>query len=790
MQLVGTQTVTLDVTMAVGGVAETITVSGESSVVDVQQVHRVETLTREVAEAIPTGNSLWSFAALVPGVKLSSPDVGGQRAMQQAFMFGRGASSRQTTVEVDGMNANSFLNDGRVKNYMNPQMNAEISIVTSGMNAETGHGGLRINIIPRDGGNSFSGSFFAGGSPNAWSMDSWNPRLGELGVRGPDDVPGRDSGTPRLDKVWDFNGALGGPLVRDKLWFFTSARDWKTDERILNATNRDGTPAVDDNHINSVLLRLTYQANSNNKFSAYLDRIWKRRFHVFGANTDRETGSENRTPSINYYTANAKWTSTLSSRSLVEVGWSGVGEAFPRRSQPAVRFDRPSTVAQCLSTPCYYGGAGDPAQGAFGSPIDPWYANSRRTDNRLKGYNYGARAIETGLYPYNQSFVGSLSYVTGTHNFKVGVNSNWGGFITTEGANGDITGVSYGSGDNPFGHTVPWIDATHANATCDASGLNCNLLGDPQSVTVRNTPNINRRDVVYDFAFYGQDSWTFDRLTLNYGVRVEVAKPRNPETSKPDGRFSAAAVFPALENLPTFGPDVSPRLSAVYDVFGNARTAAKFAWNRYYHAYGITGVFPLGDYAGGAGRSDTRNWFDVALLPGTDTPDGPAGCELVPVGAPGACNDPFGTNGDNVPQDWEIGIPGNNLFPTGSSISPDSDLQRRYDDVLSVGLQHEVRPGVSVTIEFRRRWTKDDRFRSFDARRFAFSGNPSLGTAGFVDNDIWVLEQEVLAPAPYTAIIPIYGIFPAAEGIAGQVDTTIPSSVENLDRFTGVEVSL
>lgn len=783
--LPGDFTLTLDVAMSVGGVEETVTVTGEAPVVDVQRVQRVEVLTRETVEQIPTGNSLWSFAALVPGVKPLRPDIGGSRAMQQSLMFGRGASSRQTTVEVDGMNANTFNDDGRFKQYHNPQMTQEVSFTTTGMNAETGHGGLRMNIIPREGGNTLSGSLFAGYTPGNFVSDNWNERLGMLGIRGPEDhpeygVPGQDSGTPKLTNVYDVNAGLGGPIMRDRLWFFTSYRDWSTDEVILNAVDRQGNPAIDDNRINSGMLRLTWQVNDRNKWSAYLDRIFKRRFHQFGANTDRDTASTTTEPNINYYTSNSKWTSTVSSRVLLEMGISFVGQALRDANQPGITVPRPENLTQCIETPCF---SGDPAQGAHGNPIDPWYANVRKSASRLGGYNWGARGLENVTLPYNYSFLTAVSYVTGSHNFKVGIVNNAGRITNGQYGNADLNSMSYGPDPNPFGHTVPWIDASHVNARCDASGQNCGLLGNPQSVSVRNSPNLNTRRVDFDFAAYVQDSWTLDRLTINAGLRVEYARGSNPPTIKPAGRFSVPSEFQGLEGLPDFGPDWAPRFSLVYDVFGNARTALKFGLNRYFHTFGISAALPLGSYAGGAGRSDGREWFDVALQPGTEIPDGPEGCEMVPVGAPGSCNNPFGTNGDNVVQDWEIGPPNNNLFPTGSSVTWDDNLQRIYDDILTVGLQHEVWRGVSVNLEYRRRWTRDKWFRSWGARRFDYANGR------FQDNDVWVLEQEVLAPRPYTAVIPIYGIYPRAERIAGQTDMTIPDSANHLDRFTGFEVS-
>ena len=777
--LPGDFTVTIDVALSIGGVEETITVSGASPVVDIQRVARSETLTREVIEAIPTGNSLWSFAALIPGVKVLNPDVGGTEAMQQSLMFGRGASSRQTTVEVDGLNSNTMNDDGRFKQYNNPQMTSEITITTTGMNAETSAGGLRMNIIPREGGNTLSGSVFAGGTPRQWNWDNWNQHLGDLNVTPVDPETGL-SGVPRVSKIYDVNMALGGPIINDKLWFFGAYRDWSTDEVILNALTRDGEPAIDDNRINSMLLRLTYQANTNNKISSYFDRIFKRRFHQFGANEDRLTGSATTEPNINYYQGNAKWTSTLSSRMLFETGISFVGQALRTGNQADITVERPTAFQSCLSTPCAPSGTAADALQGLGGVADPWYTNIRRDDGRLT-YDYGSNGLETVTEPYNSSFLASLSYVTGSHNIKVGLVNNWGKLFNGQSGNGDINDINYGVGDNPWGHTVPWITASHNNAECDASGANCALIGDPSSVSIRNSPNNNQREVVYDLGIYAQDSWTLDRLTLNYGVRIEYAKPANPDQYKSAGRFSDARFFPKLEGLPPYKNDVAPRLSAVYDLFGDARTAAKVGWGRYYHTFGISAAYPIGSYTGASGRSDTRDWFDVTLMPGTDTPMGPADCE----NTAGACTNPYGTDGDNIVQDWEIGIPGNNLLSTiGSATTPDANLQRSYDEVLTVGLSHEVAPGVSVNMEYRRRWTKDQiRSRSI-SRTFEVDAN-----GNFVDGDVWVTAGEFRAPLPYGGVIPIYSIFRGPEGDPTAIHETIGND-ELLDRFTGFELSM
>ena len=169
--------------------------------------------------------------------------------------------------------------------------------------------------------------------------------------------------------------------------------------------------------------------------------------------------------------------------------------------------------------------------------------------------------------------------------------------------------------------------------------------------------------------------------------------------------------------FPRIGPDWAPRVSAAYDLFGDGKTAVKGSWNRYYGTFGFTWLLNLDAYAPAELRSDTRDWFDVTLLPGTDTPLGPPGYETT-----GTCTNPFGTDGDNLPQDWEIGIPTNNLFALGSSrvickegLQPfggrftcDQDWQRRGDDVMTFAIQQEVTDGVSVNFEWRRRWTREE----------------------------------------------------------------------------------
>ena len=523
-------TVNIDVVLAVGSLEESITVSGETPVVDVQQTERVEVLTAEVLEAIPTGGSLYSFGTLVPGVRTSLPDIGGARAMEQVLMYGNGSGGMDTTTLVDGMQVNSAIGNGAYQMYFNPQMMSETSFTTSGAGADTRLGGIRVNMVPKDGGNQFSGTGYFGGSHRSWGADVWNSRLGDLGVQSKNQGDPRD-GAPSIDRVFDMNASLGGPIVKDKLWFFGSIRNWGTDNVVLNSFYRDGvTKGLDDGLLTSGLMRLTYQANSKNKFSAYLDRIRKVRMHEHNPGDDIQTASSKRRPLL-YYTAATKWTSTLTNRMLAEVGYSLNGEVYPIGYQPEVAQTAPSNLIGCMSTPCFpgVGSAQHLQQTASG---DPWYGGPQgvftsKLDQRLgysgRGYGSAARG-STVNSPFKSNIIGSLSYVTGSHNVKVGFENSWAREHVARNSNANLVQL-YGDDPNPFGLTADFITAilpagrAERPRRADAGSI----MGAPQDVRVYNDPSQRRNNVDYEIGIYAQDSWTIDRLTINYGVRIDWA---------------------------------------------------------------------------------------------------------------------------------------------------------------------------------------------------------------------------------------------------------------------------
>ena len=169
-------TMTINADLRVGALEESITVTGASPVVDVTTAVHTQVLNREAMDAIPTGRTIQGLGQLVVGINLNLPDTGGARAMQQTYMSTHGMTAANNTVMVDGMMVNGLQGDGAVQSYFNDAMNQEVSYQTSGIGADTSSGGVRLNMIPREGGNRFSGDFKTAYRPGDWQGDNLTER--------------------------------------------------------------------------------------------------------------------------------------------------------------------------------------------------------------------------------------------------------------------------------------------------------------------------------------------------------------------------------------------------------------------------------------------------------------------------------------------------------------------------------------------------------------------------------------------------------------------------------------
>ena len=189
IELASNFTATINADLRVGAMEETVTVSGESPVVDVQTNTKAQVLTRDVLDAVPSAHTIQSVGQLVVGVTLTAPDVGGSQAMQQTYFTVHGLGAAQTSLLMDGMIINGLQGDGAIQTYTNDAGNQEMVYQTGGGNVDSPTGGVKINLVPKEGGNRVSGSVFQGYESDALQSDNLTDRLAKLGVKsvdGPD----------------------------------------------------------------------------------------------------------------------------------------------------------------------------------------------------------------------------------------------------------------------------------------------------------------------------------------------------------------------------------------------------------------------------------------------------------------------------------------------------------------------------------------------------------------------------------------------------------------------------
>ncbi len=481
-------TATINAELAVGSLEETITVTGASPVVDVTTAAKTSVLNREAIDAIPTGRSIQGMAQLVVGVNLNLPDTGGARAMQQTYMSTHGMTTANTTVLVDGQMTNGLQGDGAIQSYYNDAMNSEVSYQTAGIGAETSSGGVRLNMIPREGGNRFSGDFKAVNRPGAWQSSNLTDRHKAKGL----------TAGNAIDRIIDYTASIGGPIKKDTLWFFTAARYFSVNNFIANTYMDDGTQGVDDQFIKNGMARLTWQMSSRNKFSAYFDEIDKYRGHDMQANYDPETAAIVwNSPA--YHTTAIKWTSPISSSMFLEAGWSNNTEYYTNEYRDGI--EQPRGTAE-------------------------WFAKAAKNEVDLGGYTQ-AGPLNTTESPVAFYWNVAATYVKGDHTIKVGANNRQGTFKHTREANADL------------------IQQYRSSST----GVRWSV---PDSVLIRNTPLAYSERLNRDLGIYVQDSWRINRLTANIGLRWETLNAKVLAGKSPAGRFVPERTFDEITDVPAW----------------------------------------------------------------------------------------------------------------------------------------------------------------------------------------------------------------------------------------------
>ncbi len=347
--------VTVNAKLEIGDVSQNVTVEANIATIDTEHVTSSTVASQAVMEGIPTGRSPWAIGNTVAAVTPSTFDVGGSSGMQQSSLTAHGSNSADQKFMIDGVSVNwPGGGGGATLMYYDMGMFQEVNYLIGAVPADVSQGGVYMNMVTKDGGNQIHGALFANGASQGMQSNNVNSVLaGQLlnnispAVRSRVNTATYTPGNPITD-TYDYNGQVGGPIIKDKLWWFTSWRLWATNNLVAGGFDLDGSQAINDNKIASEMGKFSYQLNEKNKLSLMYFRNQKNRYHRRNQGTfgDNITTVLQNQPG---YDAHLRWTYTPTSRMVIDTGVALNAGKTPYRYQPGIT-DQISVYDSATST--------------------------------------------------------------------------------------------------------------------------------------------------------------------------------------------------------------------------------------------------------------------------------------------------------------------------------------------------------------------------------------------------------------------------------------------------------
>jgi hypothetical protein len=676
----GSGVIPVNVELRVGGVQETVTVSGESPIVDTQTVRREVVLNAETLSTLPATRGYGSALATVPALNIGGVAGAGATTApttpSMMFFTAHGGASGEGRLMTNGLTVAAPFGGGGVSDVTYDIANAEeMQVLISGGLGESETGGPSINIVPKSGGNQFRGSAFYSTSGDWAASNNVDDRLRSFGITQP----------PALRKNWDGSGSLGGPVHRDRLWFFANVRNWGNAAVVdgIFANRFAGDPSHWDYAVDRSIEaravesrqiyagRVTAQVTPRNRVTFSYDYQ-----HRCGGSSLRESGGACRQAGADwvgsgrtfgadtvspesfpgyhdfpYNTTQVTYSAPISSRLLIEAGYSRFAYGYARFGMAAP--DGLMDLVPVTELTGIYGRPNFTYRGVF-DPLDFGFNDNDALQSAWRA---------------------ALSYVTGAHNLKIGYQ-------------GYFSAVHNGRVPN---HTQ--LRYTFNNQV-------------PISVSYFLAPRWDQHDRTETFGLFAQDQWTVGRLTLQGAVRYDRAwswAPADGNGTTGTSRFNRQPIgFDRTVSVRGYN-DITPRAGMTYNLFGTGKTALKVNAGRYLEAATADVIYSANNPAarivtrvGSGPGSAARGWTDGN---GNYTVD----CDLLNP----AMQNNLATGGDLC-----AAVGGNNLNfgnsnPNTTTVNPailGGWGVRPYDWQFGASVQHELLPRLSVEAGYNRRW--------------------------------------------------------------------------------------
>ena len=556
------QTTPIDVGMKVGSLSESVTVTGQSPVIDTTSANVNVHLDAKLLETTPSGRDIWSLIEYkVPGVVMSTPDVGGNQGGLQRGLSARGTSNSQNTQMLNGVNVGDPAAIGFAGYYYDPSAFEDIQIQSGAQDISVPTSGVFINMVTKSGTNRVSGATLVTYQGEGTQWDNIDDTLKHQGLR-----PNANA----VKFITNANFNVGGPLRKNKLFYFGSFNDQRTHVNVVGfpAAVWTGASELDYTDITSVFADATYQPTTNNRFTGTVSRQLYNKPNRGASNLNTPDSTAHERDILAVYQGLWNWVVNQRMFANSSVSFNSIDFPLNLKTANQALTDLTTNIVTRART----------SQAVM----------LRKRLEVMSNWQY-----------FVPEFAG------GRHELRWGVVNAYTPEDQNTTRNDDLT-VSYRS--LPSG-------STPAGAA---------------QVTLFNTPLFQKRAVM-STSLYAQDSYSIKRLTLVGGIRWERVEGWVPAQSSPSSRwfpegtviplasgttYTVKRTFDEVRNIPLWH-HAGPRFNAIYDVAGNGKTAVKGTIARYYDQIGTgtpNGLNPNGSISQNFAWNDRNN--DLVFQPG------------------------------------------------------------------------------------------------------------------------------------------------------------------------------